>query len=319
MTYHIGIDLGGTYIAAGVVDENYAIVGRGVRPTQVPCTAKSLCDDLAEVCRMAAGRAGLSMDDIAQVGVAAPGMCDTDTGELVFATNLHLYHVPLREMLSQQLGKPVYLENDANAAALGELLAGAAQGARSVLAVTLGTGVGGGIILNGAIYRGAYFAGGELGHLGMIFNGRPCNCGRRGCIETYCSATGLINTTKEFMLADPTSKMWEMVDGSLDGVSGRTPFDAMRLGDKAASKAVELYTKHLAYALTGYINLLQPQVLVVGGGLIGEGETLLAPVREIVEREAYDRFSTQHTRIVAAHLGNDAGIVGAAFLSSCID
>ena len=219
-------------------------------------------------------------------------------------------------MLAERTGRKVYIENDANAAAYGEYVAGAGAEADILVMVTLGTGVGGGIIINNAIYTGFNFAGAELGHEVVMMDGRPCTCGRKGCIEAYASATGLIVTTKEFMERDKNSKMWEICGGDLTKVNGRTAFDAMRAGDESGRAAVDQYIRHLACGVTNFINIFQPDMLCIGGGISHEGETLLAPLREYVMQEVYTRRGNRNTKIVAASLGNAAGIIGAALLGN---
>ena len=181
--------------------------------------------------------------------------------------------------------------------------------------VTLGTGVGGGIIIDGKVYSGSNFAGGELGHTVIVVDGRPCTCGRKGCWETYASATGLIKTTKEHMADAPKdSPLWTIVEGDIEKVNGRTAFDAMRAGDPNGKAAVDEYIKYLSIGLADMVNIFQPAILCIGGGICNEGETLLAPVREYVANESYGRNPENRTKIVKAALGNDAGIIGAALL-----
>lgn len=314
MKYHLGVDLGATNIAVGLVDENFHIIGRGNLPANPPRTAQQICDDIVMACHLAAGEAFVSFDDIVSLGIGAPGMCNHKTGELIFANNLGLYHVQLKQMMEERLRIPCFIENDANAAAFGEYLAGGARGYSSILMVTLGTGVGGGILLDGKIYTGAFFAGAEIGHMPMVFEGRPCNCGKRGCIETYCSATGLIKTTKEAMSADRGSMLWNVCGHNIDAVNGRTAFDAMEKGDKTAAEVVDLYIRQLADALSGYINFIEPEILLLGGGISKQGDALLVPLRELVSKQVYDRYADRQTKIDVAVLGNDAGIIGAAFL-----
>ena len=231
-----------------------------------------------------------------------------------YSNNLGWYDVPLVQMLEERTGKKVYIENDANAAAYGEYVAGAAKKADSSVMVTLGTGVGGGIVLNNKIYTGFNFAGAELGHSVIVVDGRPCTCERRGCLEAYASATGLITTTREYMEKYKDSVMWDLVEHDLSKVSGRTAFDAMRKGDKAGKMVVDEYIKYLACGITNIINTFQPDILCIGGGICHEGDTLMVPLKEIVKREVYSRNSAKNTEIVAASLGNDAGIIGAALL-----
>jgi len=311
--YRIGIDLGGTNIVAGVVDDNYNIIAKAKRKTRIPRPADEIIRDMAEAALEAAEAAGISMDDISMVGVGSPGTCNPDTGVIEYANNLGFENVPMREKLSALLNKEVYIENDANAAALGEALAGAAKGAQSCVCITLGTGVGGGIIIDGKIYGGFNFAGAELGHTVIVVGGHPCTCGRKGCWESYASATGLIWQTKEAMEKHPESAMWEIA-GSLDNVDGRTAFDGMRRGDSAAKQVVDKYIEYVACGLTNVVNIFQPEILCIGGGICQEGDTLLKPLEEHIKRERYSKFSSHQTKLCVAKLGNDAGIIGAAFL-----
>ena len=253
------------------------------------------------------------MDDIACVGVGSPGTCNEETGVVEYANNLRFENVPLRRLLSGLLDKEVFIGNDANAAALGETLAGAARGARSSVCITLGTGVGGGIILDGKIYSGFNFAGAELGHTVIVMDGEPCTCGRNGCWEAYASATALINQTRRAMEAHPGSEMWKLA-GNLDKVDGRTAFDAMRRGDAAGKAVVDAYIHYIACGLINMINIFQPEILCIGGGICKEGDTLVTPLRKEIEDARYSKSCENQTRLCVAELGNDAGIIGAAFL-----
>lgn len=314
MKYYIGIDLGGTNIVAGVVNENYEIVAKASCKTNCPRPADEIMDDMAEMARKAAVQAEIPLADIEWIGVGSPGVADTETGMIVFANNLGFYDVPLRDGLKQRLGKTVYIGNDANAAAFGEFMAGAAKGSRNMIAITLGTGVGGGIVLDSKIYTGFNFAGAELGHMTLVANGRPCSCGRNGCFEAYASATALIDFTKEAMEANPDSKMWALCGGDISKVSGRTAFDGMRAGDKAAKEVTDRYIGYFSEGIISIVNIFQPEIVCVGGGISKEGDILLDPVRKLLKTECYSRFCKKQPRIVTAKLGNDAGVIGAALL-----
>ena len=314
--YYIGIDLGGTNIAAAVVDENYKIIGTGKVKTNCPRPAEEIAEDMYKAGMMAVESCGLKLDDIAEVGVGAPGSVNPKDGFICYSNNLGFVNLPLGEMLEKKFGRKVFLENDANAAAYGEQLAGAGKGTRQFVAITLGTGVGGGVIINGHILSGMNSAGGELGHAVIVKDGEPCSCGRNGCWEAYASATALIRQTKAAMLDDKQSKMWEIVDGDIEAVNGRTAFDGMRAGDETATAVVKAYCDYVACGLTNVINIFQPEVICIGGGISKEGETLVAPIREYVERERYSKNVEKQTVIKAATLGNDAGIIGAAFLGN---
>lgn len=312
--YRIGVDLGGTNIAVGVVTEDLKIIGRGKVKTKCPRPAEEIFDDIAVAVEMAVKDAGISMDEVSSVGVGTPGSVNKSNGYIEFANNLAFDQVPAKEMLEARIGKPVYLDNDANCAALGEAIAGAGKGVGNFVAVTLGTGVGSGIIVDGKIVCGVNYAGGEMGHTVIMFNGKQCNCGRKGCWEQYASATALISQTKEAMLANKDSKMWQLTNGNVDNASGRTAFDAMRLGDESAQKVVDDYIAYVAVGVINIINTFQPEFVCIGGGVSHEGETLLAPLRKHVESERYSLHSSKQCAVVAAELGNDAGIFGAALL-----
>ncbi len=309
----IGIDLGGTNIVAGVVDEQYRILASAKCKTKASRPADAIIADMARVSREAVAKAGLSMDDVAYVGIGAPGTCNAETGMVEYANNLPFANLPLCDKMHELLGKPVYIENDANAAAWGEVKAGAAKGAKSCVCVTLGTGVGGGIVIDGKIYGGFNFAGAEIGHTVIVQGGEPCTCGRHGCWEAYASATALIRQTREAMQAHPDSVMWKLA-GSLDDANGLTAFDAMRAGDAAGAQVVAQYIDYIACGVINMINIFQPEVVCIGGGVSKEGETLLAPMREKIERERYSRYSARQSRLCVAALGNDAGVIGAACL-----
>lgn len=309
MKYYIGIDLGGTKIAAGVVDETYRIVSKASVKTNLPRPAEAIAADMAQVSRDAAEEAGLTMQDIEWVGVGTPGVANSKTGIIEYANNLGFKNVPMVKLLEEDLRKPVYIENDANAAAYGEFLAGAAKGANNAVCITLGTGVGGGIIINGKIYNGSNYAGGEIGHMVISVGGPQCTCGRRGCWEVYSSATGLVRMTKEAIAAHPESTMKNETH-----ISARTAFNYMRAGDETAKQVVDDYILYLSAGITNTINIFQPDILCLGGGVCNEGDPLLLPMKAQVEKEIYTQNSAQNTEIVIATLGNDAGIIGAAFL-----
>ena len=313
--YYLGIDLGGTNIAAGIVDEDGKIISKKSRKTRVPCPPDEMTAQLSETALEALNEAKISIDDIPWVGVGSPGTVNRSTGIVEFAANLSFHHFPLQKLLEERLKKPVIIENDANAAAYGEYQAGALKGARDAVAITLGTGIGSGIIVDGKILTGCNYSAGEMGHSVIVFNGQPCTCGRNGCWEAYASATALIRITKEMMADAPKdSPIWQLANGTLDRVNGRTSFDAMRAGDPVGKKIVDTYIAYLGCGISNVINTFQPDILCIGGGICNEGETLLAPLRSYVESQRFTRYANVQTKICRAQLGNDAGIIGAAFL-----
>ena len=312
--YYVGIDLGGTNIAVGIVDENYKIIKKGSVPTKADRPADEIIKDMGALCTSLVEEAGLKLSDIAYAGIATPGTANRDLGVVEYANNLPFRDFALADTLKKYfpVGK-VYIENDANAAAKGEAVAGAAKGCDTAVFITLGTGVGGGIIIDKKVYSGFNFAGAELGHIVIEYEGRQCTCGRKGCWEAYSSATGLIAMTREKMLECKETVMHEMCP-NIDEISGRTAFAAMKQGDKAGQEVVDMYIGYLACGLSNIINIFQPEILCVGGGICNEGDYLMKPLIEIVEKEQYTRNSPKKTQIKVASLGNDAGIIGAAVL-----
>lgn len=311
--YNIGIDLGGTNIKVGLVDENYNIVSKATAKTNLPRPAEEICESIVDTVWEALNAAKVTIGEVNSIGIGTPGTANRNSGVVLYSCNLGFNNTDLRTLIKAKLGKEVYVENDANAAAFGEVLNGAGKGYKDVVVVTLGTGVGGGIIIGGKIYTGFNFCGAELGHTVIQFGGRQCGCGRRGCFEAYSSATALINMTKEAMEADKSSKMWEIA-GSLDAVDGKTAFDGMRANDKTATDVVNGYIEYLGCGLTNIVNTFQPEVLLIGGGICKEGENLTKPLEEIIKRDSYCIDPNSSTKLDIAKLGNDAGIIGAAYL-----
>ncbi len=314
MKYWLGIDLGGTNIATGVVDENYNIIGRGKIKTGANRPAEEIADDIAKAAFMAIDDAKIDKNDIVAMGIGSPGAIVPETGVVATAENLGFFNTPLCAMLKERTGIDFYIENDANAAAYGELLAGAGVGKKNFVAVTLGTGVGGGVIIDGKIFSGFNHTGGELGHTVIIKGGQVCGCGRMGCFETYASATALVRQTKAAMNCDRNSIMWKLVDGDINKVSGRTAFDGMRKGDATAKRVVDRYIEFLSIGIVNIVNIFQPEMLCIGGGISKEGDNLIVPLMEYVTLERYSKNIEKQTEICVAKLGNDAGIIGAAFL-----
>ncbi len=312
--YKLGIDLGGTNIVAGVVDDQYHVVATAKVKTNIPRPAEDILDDMAFAARQAVENAGLQLSDIDSMGVGSPGAIDPVNGVVAYANNLGFRQVPMAQMLKDRLGVDFYIENDANAAAYGEYIAGAGKGTKDFIAITLGTGVGGGVIINGKIYSGSNYAGAELGHVVINSDGEICTCGRQGCWEAYASATALIRQTKQAMIRYPGTVMWKLCDGELEKVSGITAFDAMRAGDDVGRRVVERYIEYVAIGISNTINIFQPDVLCIGGGISKEGDNLIVPVKAYVEGDNYARHLSKKTEIKAAALGNDAGLIGAAYL-----
>jgi glucokinase len=316
--YRIGIDLGGTNIAAAIVNNDFKIVKKMSVPTGKERESGLIMDDMAELCRNVCREAGIDFSEIEAIGIASPGVANHTDGVVEYSCNLPFRKFPICAELGKRLGLDnIHVENDANAAAWGEAVAGAAKGSNSSVMITLGTGVGGGVIIDGKVFSGSNYAGTELGHIVIEVGGRLCGCGRRGCWEEYSSATGLINMTNE-KLAECEKNGRETLMTSLvekhGKVSGRTAFDGFRAGDAAAKEVVDEYIKYLASGIASIINIFQPEVLSIGGGVSGEGQFLLDLVYPLIDAERYGGDFVKPTEIRIAELGNDAGIVGAAFL-----
>ena len=310
--YYIGVDLGGTNIAVGLVDKDGHILAKKSVRTFAQRPFAQIMQDMAGCILALLKEQQVELAQVDSIGIGSPGSLDTENGELVCAYNFKDgIHVPLRDLLRQHIDKPVYIGNDANVAALGEVVAGAAKGYKDAVMITLGTGVGGGIIIDGKIYEGYRSAGAEMGHILLMHHGRPCTCGRRGCWEAYASATALIEQTIEAMTAHPESILNQTPEAQ---VNGRTAFDAMRKGDAVAKEVVDTYIEYIAQGIVDIVNVFRPEIVIIGGGICNEGDTLLAPLRAFVHKYSFGGELNAPQKIEVAKLGNDAGIIGAAML-----
>lgn len=306
----IGIDLGGTKIAAGVIDENYSLLSRAEVPTRASLGAEAVIADMAECARMALAEAGYGISDCAGAGIGSPGLCNTAEGSVRNAHNLGWYGVPVCDMLSKELGIPVKVDNDANCAALGEVVAGSAKGSRSALMVTLGTGVGGGIIINGEIYSGWQSLGGEIGHMCIVMDGEQCSCGEKGCWEAYAASSALVRQAEKAAAEHPESALAACA-GKLNG---KKIFAAVAEGDAVAKAVVERYCAYVGVGIVNLVNAIYPETIIVGGGISAVGETILGPIREYIGEHFFASKKELMPALVQAELGNDAGIIGAAAL-----
>jgi glucokinase len=314
--YRIGIDLGGTNIAVGIVDDDHKIVVKKTTPTLAKRPAEEIAADMARVCLEACRELGVDIKDIANIGIASPGIANPVNGCVEYANNLPFRRFPIVQILSEHLGvdrSVIKIANDANAAAWGEAVAGAAKGSANSIMVTLGTGVGGGIIINNKILVGFNSAAGEIGHIVIEQDGAPCGCGRRGCWEAYSSATALIRMTKEALEeCKKTGRYTSM--SKAERISGRTACDAMRAGDEVGTEVYNKYVKYLATGITNLVNIFQPEVISLGGGVSNEGQSLIDAITPLVRAEQYGGDVVALTQLRIATLGNDAGIIGAAAL-----
>ena len=311
MSYHIGIDLGGTFVKFGAVDESGNILKKDKIPTPAGYDYGATVSAIAEAVK------GMTVDmgTPKSVGIGCPGVIDGEHGMVVTGGNLGWENKPLVQDLGKQLGIPVTLCNDANAAAYGEYACGAGKEYRSIVLITLGTGVGSGVIFGGKLFTGELGAGAELGHEVIRMDGEPCACGRGGCFEAYASASALVRQTKNAMVCHPESKMWELCKGSADNADGRTAFDGMRQDDETAKEVVERYLGYLAEGIANIVNVFRPQAVLIGGGISAEGETITKPLQKKIDLKILGRGRYAPVTIRAASLGNDAGLVGAAMLA----
>ena len=310
----IGIDVGGTGIQFGAIDENMNILAEKSIPTTTSVPFSEQVARIADAVVATASAAGFSTDQIDRIGVGIPGISDSVTGDIVKCPNMGWFHVPFRQEFMKHLSVPLYIENDANVAALAESAAGVSAGTSSSVFITIGTGIGSGIILNGRIWNGFHGIGGELGHVIFGLNGVPCTCGNHGCLERYCSGTALIRMGREAVALQPDSLILRSVGNDLTRIEARTVIDAAREEDPVAVEVYGRWISQLAQAIAGVVNLLDPEVIVLGGGVSKAGDFLLNPLRS--EFRKYVLYSDQPLPdLRIAVLGSKAGIIGASMLS----
>ncbi len=309
--YYLGIDLGGTFIKGGILDDEGNFLTSDKMPTQSEGGADTVVSNIAKLCEMLLKKVNMTANDITGIGIGVPGMIDSEAGSVVYANNLGWENFPISAFLEKRMGLPVKIANDANVAALGETKFGCGKAYQNTIMLTLGTGVGGGIVIDGKLFEGVRSAGAELGHSVIVAGGEACTCGRRGCLEAYASATALIRDTKRAMLADRDSKMWEI--GAVDAVTGKTAFDYAKC-DESAKRVVENYIEKLATGIANLANEFRPEAIILGGGVCHEGDALICPLQDLLDREIYAGEKGPQVKIVTASRGNDAGMLGAAAL-----
>lgn len=310
--YYLGVDLGGTNIAVGLLNEDGNIIFKDSISTFKDRDINEIVKDMAELCKSVLKQNNIDIKELHSVGIGSPGRCDYDSAKIVYSNNIRFENYEIGKEFKKYLDVDVYLDNDANCAAYGEFISGACKGTKNSVTITLGTGVGSGVIVNGQILRGFNGAAGELGHNVMIVDGEPCTCGRNGCFEAYCSATALIRDTLKAVLKNPDCLLAKAIGDDYDKITAKIVFDMADKGDQVSKNLIDNYIKLLAEGLTNIINIFQPEVIAVGGGIAAQGEKILEPIRQIVKEKCYGGIL--ETKIVKAELGNDAGIIGAAFL-----
>ncbi len=310
--YYIGVDIGGTGIQAGVVTEKGKIIAKVDAPTPKAVTNQGLASLIADLCKKSVEDAGISMSEVKSIGLGCPGSVDDKNGVVLYSNNIKMENFTLCDEVHKHIEKPIYIGNDANCAALGEYFALNDDSITEFIAVTLGTGVGGGIIINRKLYTGSNGVAGELGHTVIRSGGEDCSCGRKGCWEAYASATALIRETEKMAKENPDSILNDMIRENGGKANGKIPWDAMQGGDAAAKTVIDKYIEDITEGLANLINIFQPQLVAIGGGVSRQGDNLLKPINAILDDKCYG--NTKAPDVVAAKLGNDAGIIGAAFL-----
>lgn len=319
MKYYLGVDLGGTNIAAGIVDETFHIVAKESMPTNAGRPVDEIVRDMVHTARQAAASAGIPFDQFSSMGIGMPSYVNPKSHLLVHANNLGWKNIPIYDYLKNHIKLPVYIENDANCAVLGETLAGIAKDCNNVLMLTLGTGVGGGIVLDKRIYAGADMMGAELGHTKLAYGGIRCTCGQKGCLEAYCSAPALEQQARQVVKENPASLLWNLCGGHMERIKGQLIFQAASMGDGAAKRVVDQYAEYLAAGISTFVAIFRPDIVILGGGIADAGDALLDPLNKKVRESTFAAEEIGVPPVVRAVLGNDAGIIGAALLERYAD
>ena len=312
--YYLGVDIGGTKTAVGLINEDNLLLETGAVPTDIEGGLAQISKNAAGLIEKIMKNQGVTYDDLAYIGVGCPGSMDDDNGLVLYANNLKLSNAPLREELAKYIPVPIHLENDANCAGLGEYYAlKEKQDVDDFFMITLGTGVGSASIINGKMFKGFNGAAPEVGHCIVVPGGTLCSCGNEGCWEMYSSGNALVAMAKEIAKENPDSLMWEIAGGSIDKIDGRVPFNASEQGDKAAKEVLDKYFYYLGIGLVSVVNAFQPEVIAIGGGVSEQGDIIIDAAQDAINKGTYSK-NGKVTKVIKAELGNKAGIYGAAFL-----
>lgn len=311
--YYIGIDLGGTTIKAGIVTEDGKIIRTKSVPTLPDRAGEEIVKSMAFIALDLIKEEGLNIEEVHSIGIGAPGLIDSKNKVIETASNINFKYTNVEKEMKKHINLPIYLENDANCATIAEFVCGSMKGYDNAIMLTIGTGIGGGVILDGKVAKGSYLGEGELGHTIVDYTGGEyCGCGQKGCIETFCSAKSMIKYAKKLLEANKDSKILELAE-SFEDINAKNIFEAYDLGDEIATKVIDRFNTYLAVGIVNFINIFRPGVICIGGGASGRGEKLTKPIEDIAQKMIYgEGFKT---KIVPAILGNDAGIIGAAMIS----
>lgn len=310
--YYAGIDIGGTFVKCGIVDSDGNIITKGKIPTRKDRTYQEIAEDISNFVMKLEQEAGVQTQ---AVGIGCPGTVDSENGIVLYCNNLDWNNIPLGKAIEERLNKPTYITNDANAAALGESFIGAGKTYNSSILVTLGTGVGGGIVLDGKLFEGNGSAGAEIGHHVIRKNGKQCTCGRKGCFEAYSSATALMREARLQMGKHKESMLWTACNGNKQNVDGKMIFDCAKAGDDTANKVVNWYIDYLAEGIANLANIFRPEAVLLGGGVSAQGDALIIPTQKLVNQRLYGGTAYAPVKLAVATLGNDAGLCGAVKLA----
>ncbi len=312
--YKAGIDLGGTNIKAGIVDAEYRILGQASVSTCTGRAETEIMKDMAMLVRRLMEQLAIPETELEGIGIGSPGLIDAKEGVVVYSNNFGWNNVALVQEMQQYFSCPIKVSNDANCAALGEAKAGAAKGVANVVLVTLGTGVGGGVVVDGKLFEGGHAGGVELGHTSLVAGGEECTCGRKGCIEAYASATALLRDAKRAAVKYPESVMNQLCENNLENMNGKIPFDAAQAGDAAAKEVTDKYIMYLGESIANYVNIFRPDAVLLSGGVCNQGEKLTEPLNEYIKDKCFGGGKSFIPKVSCATLGNNAGIIGAASL-----
>lgn len=310
---YIGIDLGGTNVGLGIVDEDNKILFKDSIPTRRSLKYDEICDDIMDLIKKAVSGLNMELRDVKGIGIGVPGIVNPSNGMVIECVNLKWKNVHVKEYIEEKLNIPVYMGNDATVAGVAEFAIGAMKGYNSGVLLTLGTGIGAGIIVDGKVYDGAHGIGSEIGHVIVGENYFDCNCGRNGCLETFCSSTAIIKYAQKLIEEGNSSSMEDEIQGDLNKINGKLIFDAARKGDKVANTVINRMVKYLAIGIINTVAILDPEVIVIGGGLSAAGEFLLKPIIKEAKERVYFK-GAPIADIVLSEIGNDGGIIGAANL-----
>lgn len=312
--HYLGLDVGGTNMVAGVVDSHLRLIEKVSIPTRANKSVEIIVSDMVKVTEEVIKKSHLSIEDFESWGIGMPSCINPKTHLLVHANCFGWKNIPIYDYLNGCLPLPINIENDANCAAFGEKIAGVGQNYDNMLMLTLGTGVGGGIIIDRKIYSGADGMGAELGHSKLVYDGKRCTCGQKGCMEAYCSSTALIRESRKAIESGKKTLLHDYCEGNMDNLNGRIIFKAMHEGDNVAKEIIDNYINHLAAGISTLITIFRPEVIVLGGGISHSGNFLFDKLNSKLHEVTFGGSEIGVPPVIPAKLGNDAGIIGAALL-----